>query len=123
LRLLTLPAQVKDALRAGEISAGHARALLMHPSPETALRAVIERQLSVRQTEALSHRDPPAEPTPIGDRRRGHGPDAAALERALAAQLGLTAKVTFNGKRGTIQFNYTNLDQLDNLLRRLGVQQ
>jgi len=123
LRLLTLPAAVKDALRAGEISAGHARALLMHPAPETALREVIDRQLSVRQTEALANREPPAGRTPFDERRRGHGPDAVALERSLAEQLGLTVKVTFNGKRGTLQFNYTNLDQLDNLLRRLGVQQ
>jgi ParB family transcriptional regulator, chromosome partitioning protein len=123
LRLLNLPLAVKEALRKGEISAGHARALLTHPSPETALREVIDRQLSVRQTEAMATREPPGERTLADDLLRGRGPDAVALERHLSEQLGLTVKVTFNGKRGVVQFHYTNLDQLDNLLSRLGLQQ
>jgi ParB family transcriptional regulator, chromosome partitioning protein len=123
LRLLHLPDGVKQALRKGEISAGHARALLAHPTPEVALREVIDRQLSVRQTEALVTREPPAERTPADDPRRGHGPDAVALERDLSEQLGLMVKVTFNGRRGVIQFHYSNLDQLDNLLNRLGLRQ
>jgi ParB family chromosome partitioning protein len=123
LRLLNLPPAVKEALRKGEISAGHARALLAHPSPEAALREVIERQLSVRQTEAMATREPPAERTLADELLRGRGPDALALERHLSEQLGLTVKVTFNGKRGVVQFHYTNLDQLDNLLSRLGLQQ
>ena len=56
LRLLNLPEAVKDAVRNGDISAGHARALLAHPAPETGLREVLNRQLSVRQTEALASR-------------------------------------------------------------------
>jgi ParB family chromosome partitioning protein len=123
LRLLNLPLAVKEALRKGEISAGHARALLAHPSPEAALREVIERQLSVRQTEAMATREPPAERTLADELLRGRGPDALALERHLSEQLGLTVKVTFNGKRGVVQFHYTNLDQLDNLLSRLGLRQ
>ena len=122
LRLLNLPDAVKDALRKGEITAGHARALLTHPAPEAALREVIDRQLSVRQTEALAAREPPAERTLADDLPRGRGPDAVALERYLSEQLGLTVKVTFNGKRGVIQFHYTDLDQLDNLLSRMGLQ-
>jgi len=123
LRLLNLPVAVKEALRKGEISAGHARALLTHPSPETALREVIDRQLSVRQTEAMATREPPGERALADELLRGRGPDAVALERHLSEQLGLTVKVTFNGKRGVVQFHYTNLDQLDNLLSRLGLQQ
>jgi ParB family transcriptional regulator, chromosome partitioning protein len=122
LRLLNLPDAVKDALRKGEVTAGHARALLTHPAPETALRDVIGRQLSVRQTEALTSRDPPAERTPADESSRGRGPDVAALERHLGEQLGMLVKVTFNGKRGAIQFHYTHLDQLDDLLSRMGLQ-
>jgi ParB family chromosome partitioning protein len=120
---LNLPPAVKEALRKGEISAGHARALLAHPSPEAALRAVIDRQLSVRQTEAMATREPPGERTLADKLLRGRGPDAVALEHHLSEQLGLTVKVTFNGKRGVVQFHYTNLDQLDNLLSRLGLRQ
>jgi ParB family chromosome partitioning protein len=123
LRLLNLPDVVKDALRKGEITAGHARALLTHPTPEAALREVINRQLSVRQTESLAPREPPPERTPAGDLSRGGGPDAVALERWLSEQLGLAVKVTFNGKRGVIQFHYSDLEQLDSLLSRMGLQQ
>jgi ParB family chromosome partitioning protein len=79
--------------------------------------------LSVRQTEAMATREPPAERTLADELLRGRGPDALALERHLSEQLGLTVKVTFNGKRGVVQFHYTNLDQLDNLLSRLGLRQ
>ena len=81
---------------------------------------MIERQLSVRQTEALATREPPAERTPADDLRRGRGPDAVALERHLGERLGLTVKVTFDGKRGAVQIHYTDLDQLDNLLEQIG---
>jgi ParB family chromosome partitioning protein len=117
LRLLNLPAAVKDALRKGEISAGHARALLAHPDPETAMRDVIGRQLSVRQTEALVAREP--RPEPVQTMELPHGPDAAGLERYLREQLGLQAKVTFNGQGGVVQFRYADLDQLEYLLNRL----
>jgi ParB family transcriptional regulator, chromosome partitioning protein len=118
LRLLNLPAAVKQAVRKGEISAGHARALLAHPRPEMALLDVIGRGLSVRQTEALAAR---GEPDPSGADRAEptHGPDAIGLERHLAEQLGLKVRVNFDGKGGFIQIYYTDLDQLDNLIKRL----
>jgi ParB family chromosome partitioning protein len=123
LRLLNLPPGAKEALRKGEISAGHARALLAHPDPDALLHDVVGRQLSVRQTEALATRGPPAEPSPGDDLLRGHGADAAALEHALSEQLGLVVKVTFNGRRGIVQFHYNSLDQLQDLLTRLGISQ
>ena len=54
LRLLTLPEPVLDLLRAGKLTAGHARALVTAPNPESLARQVVERDLSVRQTEALA---------------------------------------------------------------------
>ncbi len=123
LRLLNLPASVKEAVRKGEISAGHARALLALPSPDLALREVIGKQLSVRQTEALANRPSRSEPAPSDELPGGRGSDAKALETMLAEQLGLAARVTFDGRRGSVQFFYTNLEQLDDLLRRLGIQQ
>jgi ParB family transcriptional regulator, chromosome partitioning protein len=123
LRLLNLPLGSKEALRKGEISAGHARALLAHQDPDALLREVIGRQLSVRQTEALATRGPPAESSPGDDVQRGHATDAVALEHTLSEQLGLVVKVTFNGRRGVVQFHYNNLDQLQDLLARLGISQ
>ena len=110
-------------MREGIISAGHARALLAHPAPEVGLREVIARQLSVRQTEALATREPRDERTRADGPSNGRGTDTVALERTLSEQLGLTVRVVFDGRRGVIQFHYTDLDQLDNLLSRLGVRQ
>ncbi len=123
LRLLNLPPGAKESLRKGDISAGHARALLAHPDPDALLQEVVRRQLSVRQTEALATRGPPSEPLSGDDLPRGHGADAVALEHVLSEQLGLVVKVTFNGRRGIVQFHYNNLDQLQDLLGRLGVTQ
>jgi ParB family transcriptional regulator, chromosome partitioning protein len=118
LRLLNLPDAVKAAARKGEITAGHARALLAHPRPEMALLDVIGRGLSVRQTEDLAAR---REPNPSGADLRGptDSPDAIALERHLGEQLGLRVKVNFNGNGGFIQIYYTDLDQLDTLIKIL----
>ena len=116
LRLLNLPVAVKEALRTGSISAGHARALLALPAPEVGLRDVLDRQLSVRQTEALANREPrAADDTPSAT----HGPDAIGMERHLAEQLGLKVKVSFDGRGGFIQLFYSDLEQMDLLLARL----
>jgi ParB family chromosome partitioning protein len=115
LRLLNLPRGVKEAVRKGEISAGHARALLAHPEPERALLDVIGRGLSVRQTEALAGRDPDF--TDLNRAGPTHGPEAVALERHLGEHLGLKVRVNFNGKGGFIQIYYADLDQLDTLVK------
>jgi ParB family chromosome partitioning protein len=117
IRLLNLPPAVKQAVRKGDISAGHARALLAHSEPEVAMREVITRQLSVRQTEALATRETGNPVDSHYEPRRG--PDAMALEHMLADRLGLRVRVTFDGKSGMIQIYYTDLDQLDNLLKIL----
>ena len=83
LRLLTLPEPVLELLRAGRLSAGHARALVTAANPEALARQVIDRDLSVRQTEALarglSRTDAPAVRAPAKDA------DTRALEADLTA--------------------------------------
>jgi ParB family transcriptional regulator, chromosome partitioning protein len=121
LRLLNLPTPVKEALRNGIISAGHARALLAHPEPETAMRDVVSRQMSVRQTEALAARSQvsgASQPT-----RPDRSPDVAAIERQMAENLGLRVRISFDGSGGTVQIRYTDLEQLDNLLQKFLVLQ
>ncbi len=117
LRLLNLPTPVREALRNGIISAGHARALLAHPDPSVALQDVVDRQLSVRQTEALASRKPssPETSSSSGDR----DPDIAALERQLTERTGLKVRVTFDGAGGLIQMRYATLEQLDAIISLL----
>ncbi len=115
LRLLNLPERVRDLLRDGALSAGHARALLTAAQPEALALAIVDRGLNVRQAEALAaQRDLPARP------ERG-APDAEtrALERDLSARLGLRVAIRHGGKGGQVVLSYRDLDQLDGIIRLL----
>lgn len=117
LRLLALPTPVRAELEKGGISAGHARALLAHPDPATAMRTVIARGLNVRQTEALAQRE---RMRPQG--RAAHlekDPETVALERDLSEYLGLRVQIAHDGPGGTMRIQYRSLDQLDGLIALL----
>lgn len=119
IRLLQLPPGVRSHLRTGALTAGHARALLTHPEPETAAKAVIARGLNVRQTEALTSRTDRA-----ADRGRqasgaGTAPETEAVARELTEHLGLRVRIEFDGQGGSVRIDYRSLDQLDGLLALL----
>jgi ParB family chromosome partitioning protein len=89
LRLLRLPAEARQALAAGTIHEGHARALLALPTPEaqtSALRVVVKRALSVRQTEELVRRL--LAPARIERTKAPLPPETAALEDRFRQSLG-----------------------------------
>lgn len=113
LRLLNLPERVKDAVRNGDVSAGHARALLAADSPEAALATVLNRGLSVRQTEALTQRKDRSRSSHVKD------PDIIALEQELSAEIGLKVEISGGDQGGSVRIQYHNLDQLDVVLARL----
>ena len=131
MRLTALPDPVLDALGGGEISMGHARALLGAKHPGPACKAVIQGQLSVRQTEAMirdaearlgkGKSDKPGKTS--SKSKASSGPkdaDTRALERDLSSILGLDVAIAHSKKgAGAITVNYSNLDQLDDLCRRL----
>ena len=83
MRLLALPDRVRELLRDGALSAGHARALLTAPNPEALALQVVDRGLNVRQTEALAAAKP-RDPAPNAGRRAA-SPEVTALERELPA--------------------------------------
>ncbi len=117
LRLLTLPQSVRDAVEQGQLTAGHARALLGHAVPEAAAREVIARGLNVRQTEALVQRG-----AGRTSRRRGRpalDADCAALARTLTERLGLRVEILPGQRGGTVRIHYDDLDQLDGLIALL----
>src|SRR5437016_4080219 len=94
MRLLGLPASVRQSLEDGALTAGHARALLAAPDPAALAAEVVRRGLNVRATENLVRRRA-AQPRPAT--KRGRDADTLALERELAAALGL--RVTLTSKR------------------------
>lgn len=139
LRLQALPEAVKELMEKGELSMGHARALLGTQNPEELALEVVRKGLSVRQTEALTRRDPnkpvgrPRKPagmasgTGQGGNAAYHGaptgskdPDIIALEDTLSENLGLRVSIDDRGNSGQITIQYTNLEQLDDILQRLG---
>ena len=118
LRLLRLPEELRGMVEDGRLSAGHARALLTSPDPAALAHLVVERELSVRQTEALARtansRKPRPEREPI-DR----DPDIEATERRLAEHLGLDVKIGTGKRGGTLTIRYRSNEQLDGVLGRL----
>jgi len=124
LRLLDLPPAVKQMLLQGDISMGHARAVLTSEDPENLARQIADQGLSVRQAENLAKRGRPAPAEAArADRARapasGTDADVAALERQLGDILGLKVKVASDGNRGTVTLHYSSLDQLDMICQRL----
>ncbi len=124
LRLLVLPDAVKTMLEQGKISPGHARALLVANDPEALAREIVEKDLSVRETEELVKR----EAAPASSARAAKKPvvrkiadaDVRALERDLAASLGMDVVLKTKGKGGELRLRYKDLDQLDHLIAKLG---
>jgi ParB family chromosome partitioning protein len=120
LRLLKLPDSVKAYIDAGQLSAGHARALLGQPDPEGMARQIIEHGLNVRQVEALAQ-EYSARPTRTTRPRAGTRKDAdtMALERQLSDALGLAIDIEHRGKGGILRIRYREVEQLDDVIRRL----
>ena len=119
MRLLELPAPVQTMVVEGQISMGHARAMIGATNVEALARDVVARQLSVRETEKLARAAKPD--TGRGTQAAGQGPDhdIAALENQLADLLGLSVRIAFSAKGGTLTLGYSTLDQLDMICQRL----
>jgi ParB family chromosome partitioning protein len=123
LRLLKLPDKVLKMVRAGELSTGHAKALLSHAHPEKGAKDIVLRQLTVRQAEELfsnlGRSIPDRAQTPNAKGYPDRNADIIALETDLSERLGLKVKVINVGRKGTMTLHYDNFDQLDSVLKLL----
>ncbi|MEI6161241.1 MAG: ParB/RepB/Spo0J family partition protein [Roseococcus sp.] len=115
LRLLNLPERVRDLLREGALTAGHARALLTAKDPVALALQVVDRGLNVRQAEALAATKnlAPAPRQPKSDA------ETRALERQITGHLGLKVTIRHGARGGQVILAYKDLDQLDGLVRLL----
>ena len=124
IRLLKLSEPVKQLVRSGKISAGHARLLLGQPNAERIAQEIIDKGLSVRQLEADMRKEDAAEARGAARETKGSeatkDPDTRALEKRLSDALGLEVGVDHRGEGGTLRIKYRNLEQLDAVLRKLG---
>lgn len=119
LRLLSLPDEVLDMLRQGQLTAGHARALITAPDPLALARQVVARGLSVRETEKLTRKA--AHPAPkAAPRKPEKDADTLALENDLSATLGMKVAITHGeGGTGQLTVRYGSLDELDEICQLL----
>lgn len=123
LRLLQLPESARGYLLAGKISAGHARAALGAEDPETLVRTAAEQGLSVREVEALargSNSNGPIETKSSKAYASEKDVDTEALERDISRAIGLVVDIRHTAdKGGELRIKYRDLEQLDDVCRRL----
>lgn len=117
LRLMDLADEVQDLVRAGRLGFGHAKVLLaVQDERQVGLaRRVVQQGLSVRQTEALVHREQDPPPKPPAERPH------AGIEKTLSASVGLPVKLQANDKgRGKLTVSFGSEEEMQRLLERLG---
>lgn len=121
LRLLTLPEPVLEHVREGRLSAGHARALVTAAAPERLARQVLDRGLSVRQTELLVRGDGAANAPAQPARPKAKDADTRALEEDLTATLRLKVSIEHRPGQtsGEVRIRYGSLEELDGLCQLL----
>jgi ParB family transcriptional regulator, chromosome partitioning protein len=121
LRLLELSREVQDLVRQGALEMGHARALLAlkGPAQTDAARRVVDKGLTVRDTEKLVRdrlKDAGETRMPQG---RKTDPDVGRLERTLTEKLGAKVVIEGKGKGGKLTIHYSSLDELDGILAHI----
>ena len=123
LRLLTLPPKARALLEEGKLSAGHARAVLAAPAPvqEALAEQIVREGLSVRQAEQLAKKlaaKKPPKARPAAD------PQAALYlrdaEKSLSGRLGRRVRILPGRKKGRVELEYYNEEDLEALLALLG---
>jgi ParB family chromosome partitioning protein len=117
LRLMGLPEHTRALLAGGQISAGHARALLAVSNPDALADRIFAEGLTVRDVERLSENAGKA----ARPRRASEpvDPDTRALQDKLGLSLGTKVTIRHEGESGEIRIAFKNLDQFDDFCRRL----
>jgi ParB family chromosome partitioning protein len=123
LRMQELSREVQDLVRQGALEMGHARALLAlkAPAQTEAARRVVDRGLSVRETEQLvRHRLKELDGGVKAPHARGIDPDIRRLERQLTEKVGAKVVVEAGAKgKGKLVIHYSSLDELDGILAHI----
>jgi len=119
LRLLKLPDAVRRYVANGELSAGHARALIGRQDAELLAARVVREGLSVRQTEALVQNSGEAKKS-SGKASVSKDADTRAAEEELKEVLGLKVELRpGKGEKGELRIRYSTLEQLEDVRERL----
>jgi ParB family chromosome partitioning protein len=117
LRLLKLPEKTKRLLAEGQLSAGHARALLTRTDADEIASRIVAQGLSVRDVEKLTQESSPRAKAKSEEPEKDA--DTRALEKELSNVLGLVVAISHHGEAGEVRIRYKKLEQLDDLIRKL----
>ncbi|CAN0468315.1 unnamed protein product, partial [Phaeothamnion confervicola] len=120
LRLLELPDIVRSMIAEGKLSTGHARALINLPNAVALAEIIVAKGLSVRDAERLASRAKVKTRGRAKKAPREKDADTKALERDLSHKLGLKVEIGFDGKGGAVTVHYQTLEQLDEIISKLG---
>jgi len=119
MRLLSLPKEVQNMISAGSLTSGHARAIITTNNPLELAKEIVKKGLNVRQAETLAKRN---QDNPEIHKKRANpdeSTDVLSLEKELERAIGLKVKILTKGKGGTFTLFYTDLDQLDDIIKKL----
>jgi ParB family transcriptional regulator, chromosome partitioning protein len=116
LRLMQLPQSVLSHIESGQLSAGHARAIVATENPNDLAEQIIKLGLSVRQAEDLTREQSAKSKTSSKSEKDA---DTRALENSLSAALGLSVSIDHKGRGGQIAISYKTLEQLELVAHRL----
>jgi len=120
LRLLKLPPSIRAYIFKGKLDAGHARMLIGQPNAEKLAEEIVARGLNVRQVEEIARQESGRNGKSRSRKRSAEkNADTLALEKRLSDALGLVVSIDARGESGVVSIRYRNLDQLDDLARRL----
>ena len=116
LRLLELDKKIQQMVIEGDLSMGHARALIGVPDAINKANEIVQKKLSVRQVEKLT-----SEFKKNRSKKISKDPNILDLEQELSDKIGLKTSIQFNesGSSGSLTLYYSNLNQLDDLMKRL----
>ncbi len=118
LRLLSLPCEISELVSLGKLSAGHARAILSTDDTDfqkELAKLVVKEELSVRETERIA-RNHAKEPS-VGKKAKKRNPYYDEIELALSDVLGRKVKVTKSSKKGSLEIEFFDDDDLKKLLK------
>ena len=116
LRLLELDNEILNYIIEGKLSMGHARALIGVPNANTLAKEIINKKLSVRETEKNTSKYKKNKSA-----KKFKDPNIEDLEKELSEKIGLKTSIHFNqeGSSGSLTLFYSDLDQLDDIMKRL----
>ncbi|MBH71159.1 MAG: putative chromosome-partitioning protein ParB [Alphaproteobacteria bacterium MarineAlpha6_Bin6] len=122
LRLISLPKEVKKFILDGKLTLGHARCLVNYAGAVDLAKKIIKEDLSVRYVESLFNKedlDKKIDDPDIKKNIKEKDADTAILEKELSLKLGVKLTINDKNNKGNIKIEYRNIDQRENILKKL----